>query len=79
MAGWIRQRRLEACRQDLADPALAYRSVAAIAARRGFTSAAHFSRVFKAAHGAKARNDPAPTRPRFDSPPRVAVYERDIS
>jgi AraC-like DNA-binding protein len=51
VAGWIRQRRLAACRRDLADPALADRPVAALAARRGFPSAAHFSRVFKAAHG----------------------------
>ena len=43
--------RLEACRRDLADPALASRPVAAIAARWGFTSPAQFSHAFKAAHG----------------------------
>jgi AraC-like DNA-binding protein len=48
---WIRQRRLEHCRRDLADPALASRPVAAIAARWGFSSAADFSRAFRAAHG----------------------------
>ena len=51
VAGWIRQRRLERCRRDLADPALAARPVAAIAATWGFTSAADFSRAFRAAHG----------------------------
>jgi AraC-like DNA-binding protein len=51
VAGWIRRRRLEGCRRDLADPALASRPVAAIASRWGFTSAADFSRVFRAVHG----------------------------
>lgn len=51
VAGWIRARRLEACRRDLADPALASRPVASIAARWGFSSAAHFSQVFRGAHG----------------------------
>lgn len=49
--GWIRQRRLECCRRDLADPALASRPVAAIAARWGYPSASDFSRAFRAAHG----------------------------
>lgn len=48
---WIRERRLEHCRADLRDPQLADRTVSAIAARWGFTDAAHFSRVFKAAYG----------------------------
>ena len=51
VGGWIRQRRLEACRRDLADPVLVSRPVAAIAARWGFSSAADFSRAFRAAHG----------------------------
>jgi AraC-like DNA-binding protein len=51
VAGWIRQRRLEQCRRDLADPALASRPVAAIAAAWGFTNAADFSRAFRAVHG----------------------------
>jgi AraC-like DNA-binding protein len=51
VAGWIRKRRLEGCRHDLADPALASRPVAAIAARWGFTSPGDFSRAFRAAHG----------------------------
>ena len=48
---WIRERRLERCRNDLIDPVLADRTVSAIAARWGFTDAAHFSRVFKTAYG----------------------------
>ncbi len=48
---WIRERRLERCRADLLDPVLSDRTVSAIAARWGFTDAAHFSRVFKAAYG----------------------------
>jgi len=51
VAGWIRGRRLEYCRRDLGDPALECRPVAAIAARWGFSSAADFSRAFRAAHG----------------------------
>ncbi|MEO8095387.1 MAG: helix-turn-helix domain-containing protein [Pseudolysinimonas sp.] len=45
---WVRTRRLEHCRRDLADPILADRPIGAIAARWGFIDAAHFSRLFKA-------------------------------
>jgi AraC-like DNA-binding protein len=51
VAGWIRERRLERCRRDLLDPALAERPVSAVAARWGLTNAAHFSRAFRAAYG----------------------------
>jgi AraC-like DNA-binding protein len=51
VAGWIRRQRLERCRRDLADPGLASRPVAAIAARWGFASAGDFSRAFRAEHG----------------------------
>lgn len=51
VAGWIRLRRLECCRRDLSDPALAPRPVAAIAARWGFSSPGDFSRTFRAVHG----------------------------
>jgi AraC-like DNA-binding protein len=51
VAGWIRRRRLECCRRDLSDPALAARSVAAIAARWGFSSASDFTRSFHTVHG----------------------------
>ncbi|WP_053352010.1 AraC-like ligand-binding domain-containing protein [Leucobacter musarum] len=48
---WIRERRLDRCRADLLDPVLQDRTVSTVAARWGFTDAAHFSRVFKAAFG----------------------------
>jgi AraC-like DNA-binding protein len=51
VAGWVRKRRLECCRHDLSDPALASRPVAAIGARWGFTSPGDFSRTFRAVHG----------------------------
>jgi AraC-like DNA-binding protein len=51
VAGWVRARRLERCRRDLADPHLASRPINAIAARWGFTSPAHFSQAFRAAYG----------------------------
>ncbi len=51
VAGWIRRQRLERCRRDLSDPALADRPVAAVAARWGYSSASDFSRAFRTAHG----------------------------
>ncbi|NJP50044.1 helix-turn-helix domain-containing protein [Streptomyces sp. SBST2-5] len=54
-AAWIRHRRLERCRRDLADPGLDARPVQAIAARWGFTDPAHFSRLFRAAYGMPPR------------------------
>jgi AraC-like DNA-binding protein len=51
VAGWIRDRRLQRCRQDLADPALRDSPVAAIGTRWGFASPAQFSRVFRKTFG----------------------------
>jgi AraC-like DNA-binding protein len=48
---WLRERRLDRCRRDLADPALASLSAAELAAAWGFRSPAHFSRAFRAAYG----------------------------
>lgn len=48
---WIRTRRLEHCRRDLADPLIADRTIGTIAARWGFIDAAHFSRLFKSTFG----------------------------
>lgn len=48
VAGWVRERRLGHCARDLRDPLLVNRTVGTIAARWGFTDAAHFSRLFKA-------------------------------
>ena len=55
VADWIRQRRLERCRRDLADPGLRAKPVGAIAARWGLTNPAHFSRLFRAAYGVPPR------------------------
>lgn len=52
VTAWIRHRRLERCRADLADPRLRSRPVHAVAARWGLRDAAHFSRAFRAAYGA---------------------------
>lgn len=51
VAGWVRAQRLARCRSDLADPRLCQLPVQHIAARWGFTAAAHFSRSFRAAYG----------------------------
>ncbi len=64
VARWVRERRLDNCRRDLEDPALAQRGVQAIARRWGFDDAAHFSKIFKAslrrAAGAyRRRGEPA--------------------
>jgi AraC-like DNA-binding protein len=52
---WIRERRLDRCRRDLGDPALADERVFAIATRWGFRNQAHFSRLFRAAYGCAPR------------------------
>jgi AraC-like DNA-binding protein len=51
VAAWIRRRRLERCRRDLADPALGAVPVAALAARWGLPDSAHFSRLFRRTYG----------------------------
>jgi AraC-like DNA-binding protein len=50
VAGWIRDRRLECCHRDLADPGQRDRPISGVAARWGFPDPAHFSRVFRAAY-----------------------------
>ncbi|QFG23709.1 helix-turn-helix domain-containing protein [Actinomadura sp. WMMB 499] len=55
VAAWIRERRLRQCRRDLADPRMAARTIAAIAARWGFGSPAHFSQAFRGAYGVSPR------------------------
>lgn len=52
---WIRSRRLDRCSRDLRDPLLRQEPIRAIAARWGFSSSAHFSRVFRAAYGRSPR------------------------
>ncbi|NUR57188.1 MAG: helix-turn-helix domain-containing protein [Catenulispora sp.] len=51
---WIQRRRLDKCRRDLARRAN-IASIAAVAHQWGFTSAAHFSRAFRAAYGMSPR------------------------
>ncbi|MGH3388856.1 MAG: helix-turn-helix transcriptional regulator [Actinomadura sp.] len=56
VAAWIRSQRLEACRRDLADPALCLVSIGELAARRGFSHPAAFSRAFRTAFGCSPRD-----------------------
>lgn len=51
VSAWIRRRRLERCRRDLADPARSGLTVGAVGARWGLPDAAHFSRLFRTAFG----------------------------
>jgi AraC-like DNA-binding protein len=51
IAAWIRSRRLERCRADLANPALASLSVAAIGARWGLLHQPHFTTLFRTRFG----------------------------
>ncbi|MER5410088.1 helix-turn-helix transcriptional regulator [Streptomyces sp. NPDC002769] len=48
---WVQRRRLEECRRDLMLRGRGDRTIGAVANRWGFTSATHFSRVFRAAYG----------------------------
>jgi AraC-like DNA-binding protein len=56
VAGWIRAQRLEHCRRDLANPALAEEPVTSIAAQWGLIDASHFSRLFKSTYGIGPRD-----------------------
>jgi AraC-like DNA-binding protein len=55
VSAWIRRARLERCRRDLADPALARETILAVATRWGMPDAAYFSRIFRAAYGCSPR------------------------
>lgn len=55
LGGWIRHRRLEACRRELGRSGSAKQTIAAVAHRWGFTDAAHFSRLFRASYGMSPR------------------------
>jgi AraC-like DNA-binding protein len=48
---WVRQRRLDSCRQELGRTSNRRTTVAAVAHRWGFTSPSHFSRTFRDAYG----------------------------
>lgn len=53
---WMRERRLEMCRRDLADPLGQAESIRAVAERWGFYNPAHFSRIFKDAYAYSPRD-----------------------
>ncbi|WP_198166587.1 helix-turn-helix domain-containing protein [Mycobacterium sherrisii] len=56
VTGWIRARRLEHCRKDLANGLLADQPVGMIAAKWGLVDPAHFSRLFKSTYGIPPRD-----------------------
>ena len=53
---YIRNKRLDRCRRDLADPRLATESILTIASGWGFANAAHSSRSFSRAFGESPRD-----------------------
>ncbi|MCV7031969.1 helix-turn-helix domain-containing protein [Mycobacterium sherrisii] len=55
VTGWIRTRRIEHCRRDLANASLAGQSVGSIAGKWGLVDPAHFSRLFKSTYGLPPR------------------------
>lgn len=55
VGGWVRTRRLERCRRDLADPLLAAVPIHVIGTRWGLRDSAQLSRVFRAAYGVSPR------------------------
>jgi AraC-like DNA-binding protein len=56
VSGYIRSRRLEHCRIDLVDPALASRSIIQVAQSWGFVDPSHFSKLFKSTFGHSPRD-----------------------
>jgi AraC-like DNA-binding protein len=55
VSAWIRTARLERCRRDLLDPALAHQTILSIASRWGLPGAQQFSRLFRNAYGCSPR------------------------
>lgn len=55
VAGWIRRRRLEKCRHDLADPQLRDAGIGTLCARNGLINSSHFSKLFREAYGISPR------------------------
>jgi AraC-like DNA-binding protein len=55
VAAWIRSRRLEGARADLANPALRTTPIHVVAARWGMPRASDFTRAFRAAYGLSPR------------------------
>lgn len=55
VAAWVRSRRLERCRSDLADSEFGALRIGEVAARWGFKDAAHFSRLFAGRYATSPR------------------------
>jgi AraC-like DNA-binding protein len=55
LGDWVRAERLTECRRELASPAHAHLTIEAVARRWGFTSAPHFSRIFRTVYGMSPR------------------------
>ncbi|WP_371403087.1 helix-turn-helix domain-containing protein [Kribbella sp. NBC_00662] len=51
LGDWIRNQRLERCREDLARPGLRSLTIATVARRWGFTDPSSFGRLFRATYG----------------------------
>ena len=77
----IRTARLDRCRRDLLNPALAHEPISTIASRWGLPNMPHFSRLFRAAFGCSARefrrNAAQSRRDCPDEPlaPRVTAFD----
>jgi AraC-like DNA-binding protein len=67
LGDYIRSRRLEQCRQDLANAGLQEKTITEIAFFRGFSDAAHFSHAFKKQFGVSPRAFRAQTMTRQSS------------
>jgi len=66
VGGYVRRRRLQRIRRDLADPALAHLTAYAVAARWGIQGPSHLSKAFKAEFGVSpraVRAEAAPAEP----------------
>ena len=55
LGDWIRSRRLQGCRDELADSLYRNFSIAAVARRWGFRDASNFGRLFRAEYGLSPR------------------------
>jgi AraC-like DNA-binding protein len=55
VSAWIQRQRLDGCRRDLGDPALAGQSIGAIGRAWGLPTPARFSRLFHKAYGCSPR------------------------
>ncbi|WP_433377461.1 helix-turn-helix domain-containing protein [Streptosporangium sp. CA-115845] len=73
VAQWIRERRLDRARHDLADPRLDALAVRTIGARWGFHNDAHFNRAFCALYGISPGMYRRRVRDELSPPPEVTA------